>query len=505
MKLCAILFFIAVIGSSVVGVAGQFPTAESAFAGGRHIQASYSACGVWNSNKTEKGYQLDSCCRVDASYPGNPWQSLCFRYTNPDGHTDEQVFIGNQGESNHSTNGEPTYYETPRCDWTVDSVEVFPPGAGSSFVGVKHYLQVGELRVLKIESWDFKAKSAVISFSVEFPEQCCGFLENVTQDGPLALEDVSITFSVDTDVDYENFGTFDTINWRVYGDWYAESVGPASCTTLAFGKCLNDSVVGHSDWLNCPEEDEIQNNNGTMEDKTMAWQHTFDKIYCGETKAVSFVVAWGSHPAYARAAFEEAFSCYCPFSADSPPDFDDAPEDLWPLECACQCSNSTEEYCDCADNSPHTAPPTAAPTEMSVNATDAPTMASNMTGNATDTPTMASNMTATDAPTMAPNGTVPTMAANSTTNSTVTDAPTDAPVAPVAPTDAPVAPVAKKRSVVTAQDCTETSTSLECLSLAVEMAIFEGNVERARELLDDPRISDHSALISILTSFVHNN
>jgi hypothetical protein len=79
-------------------------------------------------------------------------------------------------------------------------------------VGVKHEFQVGDLLVTKIESWDFKAKAANIAFTVEFPEDCCDFLTNVTQDGPFALRKKNLMtnfsivhFSISNSVVFKSF------------------------------------------------------------------------------------------------------------------------------------------------------------------------------------------------------------------------------------------------------------------------------------------------------------
>mmetsp|Transcript_24724 Transcript_24724/g.27509 ORF Transcript_24724/g.27509 Transcript_24724/m.27509 type:complete len:400 (-) Transcript_24724:104-1303(-) len=342
------------------GLPNDKSPAGAAYAAGRHVQIHYNECGTWNQFGVG-GFVFDQCYPVDMTIPGNPWQALCFRIPYPY-RDDPLVYVGNVGTTDTTPNFLSGDAETPVCNYTVREAEKFPASPSEEFVGVKHTYQVGPLVVKKIETWNFYENVVHVELFLEYPYDCCHYLD---ADKGYTLNDVEVAFSVDPDPDHQLEGTFETVNQRVFGEdqdaidgmirggWYAESIGTKTCTTMGFGKCNPRSVVGHTRWQNCPLGmwNELRNNNGNFDDRTMAFWHKFDNITCGEKVGVNFVISVACDPQRARDQYEEAYSNLCAPDATYMPDFDDAPTMYWPYECKCNAptGNYSEVPCRCAD------------------------------------------------------------------------------------------------------------------------------------------------------------
>jgi hypothetical protein len=246
---------------------------------GDYIDVSYNSSGTWN-DATAMGFRIGDGegTYYEACYYGSPWQQVTVEYV--------------QGSATYNHTGN---YSSRAWSWTTDCSDVVEDDGAT---GVIHEWSVASVVITKTEIWEDDGRVSRVWFDIE-------------NTGTTEIDNLRVMFGVDPDHDYAPHSSFHTLNdTRDAGD-YAESVGPTSEWTLAFGACdLDNDDLGHTAWST--DADAVFVDDGAASgDRTMHWRHTEDSVAAGGTASFGFLVTVGQTPEEAVEAYEEAQPILC--------------------------------------------------------------------------------------------------------------------------------------------------------------------------------------------------
>ena len=262
----------------VYGAATCTSAAASLLETGDFLQVSYNSSGTWNDS-TGMGIMIGDGegTYYEGSYHGSPWQQVTIEYSQ-DG-----------ASYNHTGN-----FSSRRWSWTTSCADSLDEG---DVKGVIHQWDVDGLEVTKTEIWETEGSVSRIWFDVE----------NLGGD----ITDLRMMFAVDPDHDYDAHYSFSTENDLRDDGLYAESVGPTSRWTMAFGACDEAADdLGHTGWSS--DADAVFTDyDGAPSDNTMHWRHTEETIGAGDRASFGFLLTVGLTPEDAELTYDDNFPILC--------------------------------------------------------------------------------------------------------------------------------------------------------------------------------------------------
>jgi MYXO-CTERM domain-containing protein len=246
---------------------------------GDRIRIHYNSYGTWNSSEYGRGFdmvQADGDWR-DLSMAGTPWQNIAFEW--------------DQSGSSHEYRGNYAY---DGADWTTESTVDASEGDRNEII---HQYAMGNLEVIKTESWDDADQIMSISF-------------RVTNRGSSDATNLRINHAVDPDQDSWSLGTASTTNDVRSDGRYAETIGVRSGWTFSYGTCSGADELGITGW-DRDADATLSDPDGSEADDTLHWRHTVETIAPGETIEASFVATWGENADEAEANYDDNWMVMC--------------------------------------------------------------------------------------------------------------------------------------------------------------------------------------------------
>jgi hypothetical protein len=245
---------------------------------GDYIEVAYNSSGTWN-DVSGMGFLIGDGegTYYEASFYGSPWQQVTIEYSSG-------------GISyNHTGN-----YGTRSWSWDTVCADSLDAG---DVKGVIHQWDVADISITKTEIWETEGSVSRIWFDVE--------------NHGAAIDDLRLMFAVDPDHDYDPASSFSTENDLRDDGLYAESVGPTSRWTLAYGACdpANDEL-GHTGW-STDADAVFSDYAGASSDSTMHWRHSEAWIGAGATAGFGFLVTVGVTPEEAELVYDDNFPILC--------------------------------------------------------------------------------------------------------------------------------------------------------------------------------------------------
>lgn len=281
-NLSTFLFAPLLLLGSTPAMAGQSVT------GANLIEIHYSDAGTWNWTDTavQKGFRArtsTSASWKDWTYPGTPYQSIFFDYTDS---SNSYSYRGWAGGKNY------TISQTSSVSGSVYTAEAL--------------ITAGDLDIVKTETW--RANSLTVGIKFE-----------ITNAGTDTLSGLKFSFGVDPD--YLDSGTFNTLNdvtdndGSGYNDLVSSS-GPTGGFTVGFRACDADrTTLGFAGFVSTSPVT-LTDDNGASGDKVMWIQQKESKLIPGQTIEFTFMVSLGTTFANAQSEIASNQALYCPCDSD---------------------------------------------------------------------------------------------------------------------------------------------------------------------------------------------
>ncbi len=292
---------------------------------GSYMDVYYSSQGTWNWSSYARGMRLygSSYGWQDLTWPGSPWGYLSVQYL--------------EGGSTRS-------YEATYNTHSFTSIDAETDISSGSTLGSRYEYTVGNVSMVKVESWGSDDRAMGIEFQV-------------TNNGSATITNLMVMHAIDPDQDSGSPVSYGaTTNNDVQdldGDGLAEwvqSVGPRSGLTVGYGLCDYSDDIGHANWTSSASST-FTDYGGSGLDYTMHWRHTVDSLAPGETAQFSVIFAYGDSATDAYANYQEGVDTWCGYcDADGDgvfgdqcggADCDDEDASVYP---------GAPEVCDEADN-----------------------------------------------------------------------------------------------------------------------------------------------------------